>query len=51
MTPTPTEGGNMSDDMGTFRIDTEIENPARPGRVLDIFKEGGLPSSASNDRR
>ncbi len=22
----------MSDDMGTFRIDIEIENPARPGK-------------------
>ncbi len=22
----------MSDDMGTFRIDVEIENPARPGK-------------------
>lgn len=25
-------GANMSDDMGTFRIDVEIENPATPGR-------------------
>lgn len=22
----------MSDEMGTFRIDVELENPARPGR-------------------
>jgi hypothetical protein len=25
-------GAIMSDDMGTFRIDIEIENPARPGQ-------------------
>ena len=23
----------MSDDMGTFRVDVEIENPARPGDI------------------
>ncbi|SRR6266567_932163 len=30
-------GGNMRQDMGTFRVDVEIENPARPGetRTLD----------------
>src|SRR5438046_9085684 len=26
-----TPGGSMSGDMGTFRVDIEIENPARPG--------------------
>src|SRR5207237_4221539 len=26
-----TSGGSMSDDMGSFRVDIEIENPARPG--------------------
>src|SRR5207248_1389098 len=26
-----TSGGSMSGDMGTFRVDVEIENPARPG--------------------
>src|SRR5215831_10067828 len=31
MTPIPNSGGIVSDDMGTFRIDIEIENPARPG--------------------
>ena len=25
-------GGIMSDDMGTIRIDVELENPATPGR-------------------
>lgn len=25
-------GASMSDDMGTFRIDIEIENPVRPGK-------------------
>ena len=25
---------NMSDDMGTFRVDIEIENPAQPGERL-----------------
>lgn len=25
------QGGNMTDEMGTFRVDMEIENPARPG--------------------
>src|SRR5213078_5168921 len=24
-------GGTMRDEMGTFRVDVEIENPARPG--------------------
>src|SRR6185436_9413371 len=24
-------GGTMSNDMGTFRVDMELENPARPG--------------------
>src|SRR6266849_5235516 len=24
-------GGTMTDEMGTFRVDVEIENPARPG--------------------
>jgi predicted aspartyl protease len=26
-----TSGGTVSDDMGSFRVDIEIENPARPG--------------------
>src|SRR6058998_1710116 len=26
-----TSGGSMPDEMGTFRVDMEIENPARPG--------------------
>ena len=26
-----TPGATMHDDMGTFRVDIEIENPARPG--------------------
>src|SRR5436309_12641109 len=26
-----TSGGSMSDAMGSFRVDIEIENPARPG--------------------
>jgi len=26
----------MSEDMGTFRIDIEIENPARPGDRLTV---------------
>src|SRR5438093_425846 len=26
-----TSGGSMPDDMGSFRVDIEIENPARPG--------------------
>jgi len=26
-----TSGGSMSGDMGSFRVDIEIENPARPG--------------------
>jgi len=26
----------MSDDMGTFRVDIEIENPARPGQRLPL---------------
>src|SRR5437764_13797153 len=26
-----TSGATMPDDMGTFRVDVEIENPARPG--------------------
>jgi predicted aspartyl protease len=28
--------GIMTDDMGTFRIDFEVENPARPGEVRTI---------------
>jgi clan AA aspartic protease len=29
-------GGTVSDGMGTFRIDIEIENPARPGERLMV---------------
>src|SRR2546427_4612993 len=27
-----TRGAIMRDDMGTFRVDVELENPARPGQ-------------------
>src|SRR5215831_15897311 len=36
MTPIPSRRGNMSDDMGTFRIDIEIENSARLGERLAV---------------
>jgi predicted aspartyl protease len=29
-------GGNMSETMGTFRVDIELENPARPGRRVTL---------------
>ena len=34
----PTRGDIMSDEMGTFRIDVELENPARPGERRAIQK-------------
>ncbi len=30
----------MPDDMGTFRVDVEIENPARPGEPGDLILLG-----------
>jgi predicted aspartyl protease len=29
-------GGNMSETMGAFRVDIELENPARPGRRVTL---------------
>src|ERR1041384_2093506 len=29
-------GGNMSETMGTFRVDIELENPARPARRVTL---------------
>jgi predicted aspartyl protease len=31
-----TSGGTMADDMGTFRVDIELENPAQPGEKRTI---------------
>jgi len=40
---------SLPDDMGTFRVDVEIENPARPGerRTLSaVLVDTGMPSAA-----
>jgi hypothetical protein len=37
-------------DVGTFRIDFEIENPARPADGSVVSRWSGAPAAAPNDR-
>ena len=43
----------MVDEMGTFRVDVEIENPARPGKrqlVRNVLVDTGLKLGINLDK-
>ena len=43
----------MADDMGTFRVDIEIENPARPGekRIGGLYDAGEARNRVPHKQR